>query len=79
MNTYFEDYLELENELARFELEEDYRRHPEQYQDPKPSNTKDLFYTYLRLYPNKADEILATIREAEANGEDPEAAILARM
>lgn len=37
---------------------------------------KNLFLTYLKLYPGKADEILAAIARAEENGTDPEAEIL---
>lgn len=40
------------------------------------TNTNTLFYTYLKLYPGKADVILDAIARAEAEGSDPEAEIL---
>lgn len=32
---YFEDYLELEHEMRQFEIEEDYKKHPENYKEPQ--------------------------------------------
>lgn len=36
---YFEDWLELGEEMQRFELEEDYKNHPEQYEEEADSET----------------------------------------
>lgn len=34
---YFEDWLELGEKMQRFELEEDYKNHPEQYEEEADS------------------------------------------
>lgn len=36
---YFEDWLELGEEMQRFELEEDYKNHSEQYEEEAKPET----------------------------------------
>lgn len=70
---YVEDYLEMGEEMARFETEEHYRRYPEQYQE---TDYNAIFYAYLRLYPGKADVIQNAIMQAQTLGVDPESYLL---